>query len=194
MIYYFGINLGYFIAPYIATKIQTWWLSSNGYFYDKSLPLLCHQYLQGTLKDQSVLQTLANKASFSGPVSNLDAFTNSYLDVFTRGYNDVFGIAALIMTISLIIYLFFRKKIQTTGKAETNSHSQINFKPIYIIYVVAAGVVTSFIIGFFKDLPTGLAYGLYAGLLSWIIIISKSNRKNSQFHHRLTQILRFWQN
>src|SRR3989339_1222879 len=87
MIFYMGINVGAFFAPFAATGVRNWWLKSNGLMHDGSLPSLCHQYINGTLTDTSTLQQLANNVSLSGPVNDLAMFTKTYLEVFSRGYN-----------------------------------------------------------------------------------------------------------
>jgi POT family proton-dependent oligopeptide transporter len=89
MIFYMGINVGAFFAPFAAEGIRNWWLKTNGFAHDASLPALCHQYLNGTLAEPSVFQGLANKVNLNGPVNDLRAFAESYIDVFSRGYNYV---------------------------------------------------------------------------------------------------------
>ena len=69
MIFYMGINVGAFFAPYAANGVRNWWLSTNGFVHDASLPSLCHQFNNGTLTDTSTLQLLADKVSLAGPVT-----------------------------------------------------------------------------------------------------------------------------
>ncbi|HNW54959.1 MAG TPA: MFS transporter, partial [Bacteroidales bacterium] len=102
MVFYMGINVGAFFAPFAAKGVRDWWLKANGYLHDGSLPSLCHQQVNGTLKDTSELQILADKVSLSGPVTDLSAFAQNYIDVFARGYNYAFGIAAIALVISLV--------------------------------------------------------------------------------------------
>ncbi|MGE5350222.1 MAG: MFS transporter, partial [Actinomycetota bacterium] len=49
MIFYMGINVGAFFAPFAANGIRNWWLKTNGFAHDGSLPALCHQYNGGLL-------------------------------------------------------------------------------------------------------------------------------------------------
>ncbi|NMB50824.1 MAG: peptide MFS transporter, partial [Bacteroidales bacterium] len=86
MIFYMGINIGAFFAPFAANGIRNWWLKLNGLAHDGSLPSLCHQFKNGTLTDTTTLQQLANKVSLSGPVTDLSAFADRYIDVFSKGY------------------------------------------------------------------------------------------------------------
>ena len=43
MIFYMGINIGAFFAPFVAKGIKVYWLKSNGYLENANLPSLCHQ-------------------------------------------------------------------------------------------------------------------------------------------------------
>ncbi len=105
LIFYMGINVGAFFAPFAAMGVRNWWLKTNGFLHDGSIPALCHQYKDGTLPDEGVLQQLADAVSLNGPVTDLGAFTTQYIEVFSRGYNFAFGIAAIAMIISLAAYL-----------------------------------------------------------------------------------------
>src|SRR5690606_35876889 len=112
MIFYMGINVGAFFAPYAANGIRNWWLKSNGFAHDGSLPALCHQFAAGHITVPSKLQgfqALADKVNPAGPVTDLGSFAHSYLNVFSRGYNYAFGIAAVAMVVSLLVYVFFNK-------------------------------------------------------------------------------------
>ena len=109
MIFYMGINVGAFFAPFAANGMRNWWLKVNGFAHDGSIPSLCHQFNNGTLTDTTVFQQLADKVNLSGPVTDLSAFANNYLEVFSKGYNYAFGIAAVAMIISLLVYIFFNR-------------------------------------------------------------------------------------
>jgi len=65
MIFYMGINIGAFFAPFAATGMRNGWLKFNGFAHDGSLPSLCHKFLDGTLTDISTFQQLANNVSLS---------------------------------------------------------------------------------------------------------------------------------
>ncbi|MCX6279298.1 MAG: peptide MFS transporter [Bacteroidetes bacterium] len=111
-VFYMGINIGAFFAPSAARGVRSWWLHSHGFNYDPDLPALCHRIIGGTLPDTSKLQELANKATVSGiPVDNLKAFAADYIQVFSTGYNYAFGVAAIAMIISLVIYLIFKSHL-----------------------------------------------------------------------------------
>ncbi|MEI6577493.1 MAG: MFS transporter, partial [Bacteroidota bacterium] len=97
MLFYMGINIGAFFAPFAATSVRNYWLKSNGFLHDGSLPALCQQFQKGELTDTVKFQKLANQVSMNGAVTNLTAFAQKYLDVFSRGYNYAFGVAASAM-------------------------------------------------------------------------------------------------
>jgi proton-dependent oligopeptide transporter, POT family len=111
-VFYMGINIGAFFAPSAARGVRGWWLNSHGFKYDADLPALCHRMMGGTLTDTSKFQELANKATTSGtPVTDLSTFAHDYVQVFSTGYNYAFGVAAIAMVISLVIYLIFKSHL-----------------------------------------------------------------------------------
>ena len=147
MIFYMGINVGAFFAPFAATGVRDWWLKTNGFLQDGSLPSLCHQMLDGKLTDTTQFASLANKVSLTGPVTDLNAFATAYLDVFSRGYNYAFGIAAIAMVISLLVYIFFNKHLPNKQEvvAEKIEKTSAENKSSLITIVVAllvGGLVT----------------------------------------------------
>ncbi|MFH1159723.1 MAG: peptide MFS transporter [bacterium] len=116
-VFYMGINIGAFFAPSAARAVRTWWLHTNGFGYDPDLPALCHRMIDGNLPDASTMQTLADKVTLSDqPVTDLMQFAHDYIHVFSTGYNYAFGIAAIAMIISLLIYLSFKKHLPDRKK------------------------------------------------------------------------------
>ncbi|HOW31415.1 MAG TPA: peptide MFS transporter [Bacteroidales bacterium] len=177
MVFYMGINVGAFFAPFAATGIRNWWLKTNGFLHDGSLPAMCHQFLDGTIKEPEKLQALANQVSLNGPVTDLTAFANQYLEIFARGYNYAFGIAAVAMIISLLVYIFFNKLLPNKEKVVKDSNVKVEKKPWSIFVALGAGVVVAFLVSLLKDWATGLAFGLFAGFVTWIILISTKEEK-----------------
>ncbi|MBE0674361.1 MAG: MFS transporter, partial [Bacteroidales bacterium] len=180
MIFYMGINVGAFFAPYAANSIRNWWLRTNGFAHDASLPSLCHQYINGSLADTSTLQTLADKVSLAGPAGDLGQFASQYLDLFTRGYNYAFGIAAGAMVISMVVYILFNRLLPDKGKTTRVTGSVttgIGFRILPLVYalivmgIFAAGL--SYVVGF----ADGLAFGLFAGFITWILTYSGKEEK-----------------
>ena len=180
MIFYMGINVGAFFAPFAANGMRNWWLRTNGFLHDGSVPSLCHQYINGTLADTAIFQQLADKVNISGPVTDLGAFANSYLEVFSRGYNYAFGIAAGAMVLSLLVYIIFNKFLPNKEvKAAAVAAEKIDFRPIPLIAAVVAIGVTAFGLHFIKQVgwARGFAFGLFAGFVTWIILTSRKEER-----------------
>ena len=180
MVFYMGINVGAFFAPFAAKGVRDWWLKANGYLHDGSLPSLCHQQVNGTLKDTSELQILADKVSLSGPVTDLSTFAQNYIDVFARGYNYAFGIAAIALVISLIVYLFFNKMLPNKEKeAKETKDAQVNTggsmkAAIAVGIAVAVGAAIYFLA---NSIDLAFAFGLFIGFVSWIVQISTKEER-----------------
>lgn len=185
MIFYMGINVGAFFAPFAATGMRNWWLKVNGFAHDGSLPSLCHQYINGTLTDTSTFQQLADKVNLSGPVTDLSAFAGNYIEVFSKGYNYAFGVAAIAMVISLLVYIFFNRLLPNKEKKVVEVAEKVEFKPSALFAAIIAMGATAFILQFIKPLgdtpaqrwATGLAFGLFAGFVTWIILSSRKEER-----------------
>jgi POT family proton-dependent oligopeptide transporter len=175
MIFYMGINVGAFFAPFAATGMRNWWLKTNGFTHDGSIPSLCHQLINGTLTDSTALQQLADKVSLNGPVTDLAGFATRYLEVFSRGYNYAFGIAAAAMIISLLVYIFFSKLLPNKEKKVTEVVEKVDFKPSVLVMAIAAMGITAYALHFIKNVgwTSGFAFGLFAAFITWIILSSK---------------------
>jgi len=177
LIFYMGINVGAFFAPFAATGVRNWFLKTQGFLHDGSLPALCHQFQEGTLQDVTQLQTLANHVSLNGPATDLATFSSSYLHAFSTGYNYAFGIAAIAMIISLLAYLIFNKHLPKREKQANEKTITIAEKPLAIPVALAAGVVAAFLISLIRDFATGMAIGLFVSFVTWIIMIAKKEEK-----------------
>jgi proton-dependent oligopeptide transporter, POT family len=182
MVFYMGINVGAFFAPFAATGIRNWWLKANGFIHDGSLPSLCHHYINGTLTDTTKLQELANKVNLAGTVTDLSAFTQQYIDVFSRGYNYAFGIAAGALVISLVIYIIFNKLLPNKEKAvaAANANSQPSAAESPLKGAIAVGIallVGGLIYLISRNIDLSFAFGLFIGFVSWIIQISTKDER-----------------
>ena len=178
MVFYMGINVGAFFAPFAATAVRNWWLKSNGFLHDGSLPAICHQYINGTLQDPGKLQELANKVSLNGPVTDLTAFAHSYLEIFSRGYNYAFGVAAGAMVISLIIYLFYSKLLPNKEKAAKKDQIKIDKGLLTGIISLAIGVAVGAAIYFpFNNIDIAFAVGLFGGFVAWSLQIATKEER-----------------
>lgn len=175
MIFYMGINVGALFAPFAATGMRNWWLKTNGFMHDGSLPSLCHQYINGTLVNTSTFQELADKANMSGHVTDLQAFAQQYLDVFSKGYNYAFGIAACTMVISLLVYLIFSKHLPNKEKKTTEKSEKVDFNFITLLAAIGAMGITAFLLHFIKQVgwTAGFAFGLFAAFVTWIVMTAK---------------------
>ena len=175
MIFYMGINIGALFAPFAATGMRNWWLKTNGFLHDGSLPSLCHQFINGTLTDTSTFQQLADKANLSGHVADLSSFAHTYLEVFSKGYNYAFAIAATTMVISLLVYIIFSKYLPDKEKKITEATEKVEFNPITLLASIGAMMVTAFLLHFIKPVgwTAGFAFGLFAAFVTWIVLTAK---------------------
>jgi POT family proton-dependent oligopeptide transporter len=203
MIFYMGINIGAFFAPFVATGIRNWWLSSNGYLHDGSLPGMCHAFKRGEMNDPAVLDNfkeLANKVTFSGTkvtdTDSLAAFADNYLNVFATGYNYAFGIAAGAMVISLLVYVIFNKYLPNKEKAlkekaaaakaenavvENKPKAVSSKKQITAIVLALALMAATATIFYFalNNVALGLAIGLFIAFVTYIFIGSTKEERPS---------------
>lgn len=180
MIFYMGINVGAFFAPFAANGMRNWWLRTNGFTHDASLPSLCHKYIDGTLSDTTVFQQLADKVNMSGHITDLEAFAHKYLEVFSKGYNYAFGIAAGAMVLSLLVYLIFNKLLPNKEvKVSSARVEKVDFKPVATITAVIAILITAFVLQFIKEVgwTSGFAFGLFAGFITWITMSSRKEER-----------------
>lgn len=180
MIFYMGINVGAFFAPFAAEGIRNWWLRVNGFAHDASLPALCHQYLNGTISDPGVFRELANKVNLEGSVTDLSAFATNYLDTFSRGYNYAFMVAAGAMVISLLVYVIFNRLLPNKEKkAETAATEKIEFKPAPLVAALIAMGIAATALHFIENVgwTSGFAFGLFAGFVTWIIMTSRKEER-----------------
>lgn len=191
MIFYMGINIGAFFAPFAAIGIKNWWLKLNGFLSDASLPALAHQHLNGTLKDTAQFQELANKAMINGSqVTDLTIFAKQYLDVFSQGYNWAFAIAAAAMIISLIVYVSFNKLLpnKSVSKIVEKQNSSINHTEsskigrslvISLLLMGASAMIIQLLPGLedSSKLGLGMAIGLFVAFVSYIFQIATKDER-----------------
>ena len=183
MIFYMGINIGAFFAPFVAEGVRNWFLKTQGFLHDGSLPAMAHAFLDGRMTDPASIanfEVLASKVSpavVSG-TEQLTAFANSYLDAFGKGYNYAFGVAAIAMLISLAVYVIFNKHLPNKQKPvktqETIKESFFNAKNIRTI-VVSLGLwaITAVLLWLLMDdFLFGMAIGLFGGFIAMIIQMS----------------------
>ncbi|MFH1005393.1 MAG: MFS transporter [Bacteroidota bacterium] len=187
MIFYMGINMGAFFAPFIATAIRNWWLKTNGFIHDGSLPGMCHAFKRGEITDTATLdnfQQLADKVS-SNAVTDLSKFADDYVYTFSEGYNYAFGIAASAMIVSLLVYVIFNKYLPSKERSvkkeiETDSKQTVKADKNIISIVLALGLMATTSVIFhllLNNYKLGLAIGLFVGFVSWILQISTKEER-----------------
>jgi len=190
MIFYMGINIGAFFAPFVATGVRNWWLKINGLGYNSGLPALCHNMINGKLENTAQLQELANAATLNNqPVTDLMAFSQSYIDVFSRGYNWAFAIAAGAMILSLLVYVIFNKMLPNKEKQvvevkekSTEKSSKKNWALVLSISLMAITSALIHLLGQITgvvqlDYKLGLAIGLFVAFVTYMFSISTKEEK-----------------
>ncbi len=182
MIFYMGINIGAFFAPFVATGVRNWFLGTQGFLHDGSLPAMCHAFLDGRMIEANAiagfeaLATRVSEVAVAG-TDQLTTFANSYLAAFSKGYNYAFGIAAIAMIVSLIVYLVFNKHLPNKQKvvvAKTEGSSFFsakNLKSIVISLGLWAITAVIFLV-LLKDFALGMAVGLFIGFVAMIVQFS----------------------
>ncbi len=160
-LFYMFINIGAIFAPLTAVGVRNWWLRTNGFEYNASLPALCHSQLNGsiTAENATTFQDMANSVSGSA-VTDLTSFANEYLKVFTSGFHYAFAVAIIAMAISFIIYMTNKRKFPNpkgSKKAGENlSHDEIKMgakevkQRIYALFAVY-GIVIFFWFSFHQN-------------------------------------------
>jgi len=199
MLFYMGINVGAFFAPFVAKGIKDYWLKTNGYLENANLPSLCHQYINGTLKDVPQFQELANASIINGggkSAADLGVFAADYIKVFSTGFNYAFAIAACAMIVSLIVYIIFNKLLPSKHKLalqESKEAIVVEKKPTVSLvnnlkYVFISLGLMAVITGLFYladqytdikdiDYKFGLAVGLFVGFVTLIFQMSTKEEK-----------------
>ncbi len=178
LIFYMGINVGAFFAPFAATGIRNWWLNTNGFEHDGSLPAMCHMVLSGKLTDSTRFAELASTVSLNGPVTDLDKFAREYIDVFSQGYNYAFAIAAGAMLISLLVYIFFNRHLPQKEANKATKEVQVEKGVSKMGVSLGAMAVVSLGVYFiFGNVDIGFAFGLFAGFVAWILQVSTKEER-----------------
>ena len=188
MIFYMGINVGAFFAPFAATGMRNWFLKTQGFAHDGSLPAMCHAFLRGEMSDPAAigsLEALAGKVSNSvvSGTGQLTEFANSYLNAFSRGYNYAFGIAAAAMVISLAVYIIFNKYLpnKERKKPAPDAPKARLFTAgnlISIVVAVAIIAVTTVVFNLiFKNLLSGIVMGLFVAFAFMMLKLSTKEER-----------------
>jgi len=188
--FYMGINVGALFAPHAANGIRNWYLKTQGFIYDQDLAALSNRLLASESVDMDQMQQLASAASLNPVTQNMNDFAANYIDVFSQGYNYAFGIAAISMVISLIVYAIWKKMLpdrsQETAESAAQSAAEVASaprKPLALLWAiivgVAAGVAIFFGMKLLKEDGFSLAFaaGLFIIFVVWILQISTKQEK-----------------
>lgn len=128
-IFYMGINIGAFFAPYAAEGMKSFFLRQQGFEYHPGIPQLAHDFMNGVAKDYTLLHEVANNYSMTDTMQ----FCKTYLSTLAHGYNAAFAIAGVAMLLSLGIFLVFRKHYvegdYSTSKDKKMAASDIQLTP-----------------------------------------------------------------
>lgn len=179
MIFYMGINIGAFFAPFVATGVRNWFLKTQGFMHDGSLPAMCHAYNNGTLEKVDQFQALASKVSGQN-ITDLSAFATDYINAFGKGYNYAFGIASVAMVISLLVYVIFNKYLPTVAKVAREKKADGGAKGNLTSFLLSAGLMLTTSVIFYvllDDLALGAAVGLFIGFVAMMFQISTRDER-----------------
>ncbi len=188
MIFYMGINVGAFFAPFAATTIRDWFLRTQGFAHDGSLPAMCHAYLNGRMTESASiasLESLASKVSNAtvAGADQLKEFAANYVSAFAKGYNYAFGLAAGAMILSLLVYIVFNKHLPNKVKSVAKkSDTARETRPIANLPSLAIGLaliaITAALFHFaFNQFSLGMAMGLFLGFVAFIFTTSVKEEK-----------------
>ncbi|NOQ27275.1 MAG: MFS transporter [Bacteroidales bacterium] len=115
-LFYMGINIGAFFAPSAANKMSNWLLKKDGLVYNANIPSMAHDYLNtaadGGVFDNAEQYTEMAKSAIHGTsyqFTNLADFSKYYIESLSESYSWGFGIAAISIVFSLVIFITFRK-------------------------------------------------------------------------------------
>ncbi|MBS3769824.1 MAG: peptide MFS transporter [Bacteroidales bacterium] len=131
-IFYMGINIGAFFAPFAATGAINSILGKKSFEYESSMPHLsilndkAHPFLDkmigtlqgnfsGTMHYTEKIQSIQQQMGFSGSISE---FTSTYNSSLSVGYSTAFAVAAAAMIISLVVFVVYKKYYQYADYTE----------------------------------------------------------------------------
>ena len=152
-IFYMGINVGAFFAPWAATWAINWVLGKNNYSYNPKIVDLGYKFIHGELENTKELLSLAQTQA-GASFTTLNNFCESYINSVSMGYKAAFAIAALSMILSFVIFVVFKKyykedDLSEKEKAESEEHKDkvIELSPkqikdrLFALYFVFAVVM-----------------------------------------------------
>jgi proton-dependent oligopeptide transporter, POT family len=183
-VFYMGINMGAFIAPFAANGIRNWYLGTQHFSYGQEIQAYAAKFYSGNLplinsQDWLSFSQLSQVQMGDAKISNLTVFVQKYLEAFATGYNYAFGVAAFAMIISFVVFIIWRKWLPDKKKiiAEAEKTSEPSMHTVaaaggkkLLKGAVSLGLfaITVVIFYFIHQLSLGLAVGLFVAFASWI--------------------------
>lgn len=109
-LFYMAINIGSMFAPMTTEKLCTMALQAKGLVYNPAMPSLCNKVLAGEALEPDRLAELTDFMSAQGMGGmTVGEFAANYVDTISVGYTYAFGVAALSMIVSFLIYILGRR-------------------------------------------------------------------------------------
>ena len=146
-IFYMGINVGAFFAPFIASGLKNFVLKKAGFIYNAAIPKVAHEVLSGETKNLDYLQNFFNTTD----LSLIQQKAAEYIKALSNGYNLAFGVAALAIIFSLVVFVTFRKHYQhadflqkdkiKSGQIEDMPKKEVKDRLIALSIVFIAAIV-----------------------------------------------------
>lgn len=133
-IYYMGINVGAFFAPFAAIGMRNLFLSFDKFVYNAKIPTLAHSYIKDQvngISSESLIELKQIAVSMTGNSGvDLLAFCKQYVTSLSGAYNMGFAVAAAAIIISFVIFMVFKKHYKyadVTYKKAQQTSSGVEF-------------------------------------------------------------------
>ncbi len=155
IILYMAVNLGALLAPFVAIYAGNYILHKFHFTFDVKLLELSQQYLSGSLKDTVELASLASH-HFTGTIVDLKFFCTEYIQTVSLGYSAAFAIAAVSMTLSLIVLVVKRRyfkqyDVKISAKHTEHAAMSANDKERVQTLIILMMVVMFFWMSFYQN-------------------------------------------
>ena len=143
MLFYMGINIGAFFAPFTANFFKNLILKNAGLIYNNAIPKICQEVIAGNNTNIERLREFAGSG-----VTNLTQYAEKYIKTISTGYNLAFGFAGIVMLLSMLVFIFFKKYYQhadylhkdkvKTGEAVELTSKEVKDRVIALMIVFIA--------------------------------------------------------
>ena len=130
-VFYMFINIGSMFAPMTATAMCNLAMSGKGLKYNGDLPALCNGYLDGMTDKAAEITRIAGENGMTIS-ADMSQWCSEYISTLSTGYSYAFGVAALSLIISIMIYYIGRstyKHILVSKKDKVAQAAQVNEGP-----------------------------------------------------------------